>query len=418
MRNHAATLFASVHVLAVLAVAPAHAQSVHVVDVAAGAGSDFTSIGTALQAAADGDAIVVRSGSYAEFVVLGARTVTLTADADAHVTVKGLVVADLAASRSVTVRGLASLPSVFGPSDTLLIEDCAGRVWIEDCVIGGGSGIATGRARVLDSTAVALSGCTFTPGPLSFAFPVDVSLDLVNSDTALFDCQVGGIEGLSSIFGNTPARPAVRVADDRAVFTGCAIDGGPGAFGANDPSGCQNGGAGGAGIVVTGGPSTRVFLFDSSVEGGAGGSAFPGCSSGADGVAVQQAPGTSVFVPPGQAPRLHVESPLRSGDLFAFELTGTPGAATYLDLGFAPGAPQLARSVFTGAVVVGGPTLLVPFVPLPASGLLDESVVQGTLLLPPGLGHLPLFVQPVLVDPVLGLAVGTPSALLLVDASL
>jgi hypothetical protein len=402
-----------------LAVAPsALAQNLWVVDAAGGPGSDFTSIGAAVTAAVDGDAIVVRGGDYAEFLTLGSRSLTLTADVGANVSVKGLVVAGLAGFRSVTVRGLASLPSTFGLSDALLIEDCAGAVWIEDCLIGGGSGLANGRARVLNSAAVTLSSCAFVPGPLSFAFPVDVSLDLVDSDTALFECAVEGIEGRSTIFGNTPGSPAVRVTGGRAAFSSCKVDGGPGGFGANDPSGCENGSAGGPGIVVDGGPTTRVFLFDSSVAGGPGGAAFPGCSSGPDGAAVQQAAGTTVNTALGGAPRLRIDSPLRSGDLFGFELTGPPGASTYLVLGLTPAAPVLLPHVYAGADVVGAPELLVPFITLPQTGRLDESIVMGTLLLPPGLGHLALYVQPLVVDPVFGLAVGTPSALLLVDASL
>ena len=62
--------------------------------------------------------------------------------------------------------------------------------------------------------------------------------------------------------------------------------------------------------------------------------------------------------------------------------------------------------------------LFVPLLALPPSGTLDESVLPGTFVLPPGLTHLPLYFQPLTTEPTFELIAGTPSATLLLDPSL
>ena len=62
-------------------------QDVVVVDAAFGAGADFLEVQDAVDAASDGDVILIRTGNY-DHVTLNAKGVSLQADVDAVVRIK------------------------------------------------------------------------------------------------------------------------------------------------------------------------------------------------------------------------------------------------------------------------------------------------------------------------------------------
>lgn len=171
----------------------ASAQSVLVVDQAGGAGSQFTALQPAIDAAASGDIVLIRSGSYATgpfgggppFLIDG-KGLTLVEDAGASVTIGTLDVRNLAPPASVTVRGFD-----FVQGNGLVLANNSGPVFIEDCHfdfnINGspvaidisacqavhvnrcsstcsnlvaGPGIVTGNVRMLDSN-VQMIDCSF-----------------------------------------------------------------------------------------------------------------------------------------------------------------------------------------------------------------------------------------------------------------
>src|SRR5690349_16637044 len=107
---------------------------VWVVD-AAGAG-DFAAIQPAVDAAADGDWLLVRAGSYAAFTLDG-RSLGIAADAGAQVQVAGgACVRNLAPRAQVLLLGLslyANPAAPGGASQGLLAQDDLGSLHVEAC---------------------------------------------------------------------------------------------------------------------------------------------------------------------------------------------------------------------------------------------------------------------------------------------
>ena len=138
-----------------------------------GPGVDFTNLQKAVQASADGDLVLVRDGDYAGFTIED-RGIVVTAEVGADVHTASLRILDLSAGKTVVLRGLqAQAPS--GAGTALTVRNCAGSVWIEDCILRGGVGdndfIAPfdpldsyAGARVQDSVAVSFARCDLFGG--------------------------------------------------------------------------------------------------------------------------------------------------------------------------------------------------------------------------------------------------------------
>ena len=108
-----------------------------IVDANQGPGSQFADLPAAVAAAVSGDRISVRPGDYSGFTidgkgiaVVGGPGVTLTrAPLAVFVTIK-----NVPAGRDCTVSGLVFAPVLL--SGTLRVEDCAGRVLLQDLSAG------------------------------------------------------------------------------------------------------------------------------------------------------------------------------------------------------------------------------------------------------------------------------------------
>ncbi|QDU83274.1 hypothetical protein Pla163_03720 [Planctomycetes bacterium Pla163] len=412
-------LASALHTLAaaalLLALSPTvQAQNLWVVDAAGGPGSDFTNFPLALQSATDGDTLLVRSGDYLGPIVLDDLDLTIVADSGAVVEVERVEIVNLAATKSVTLRGLITEPQLFGQQSNLVVDDCEGRICIEDCRFEGASLIVGGVVRIDDTRAVTFTRCTLSP-PSSGGGAATLSIR--RSAVALFECSVVGADASPSVIGPGVASAAVLVDDARVTIAACELaggDGGPGFIGANP---CQNGGDGRPALEAIGTGLARVEIIDSTATGGVGGPASSGgCSAGADAPPFVVVAG-QVSALPGVAPRFAMDSPLRSGELLEFELSGLPGSTTWMLLGFSPGLLKPYAPLLTGVAVVGAPELLLTYFPIPPDGTLGDEDLPGTLILPPGFTHLELYFQPVAFEPTFELIAASPTALLLLDPS-
>ena len=127
---------------ALLAGAPdSWAQSVWVVDKAGGAGSQFTNIQGAIDAAADRDIVLVKSGAYGSFTING-KGLVIVGDTNAEITFPvsasepsgpTATITGTAPWQPVVLRGLGEVVSFPVSSLSLSASGCAGPVWIEDC---------------------------------------------------------------------------------------------------------------------------------------------------------------------------------------------------------------------------------------------------------------------------------------------
>ena len=208
---------------ALLAASALGQGAVLVVDAAAG---PFTAIQPAIDAAADGDVVLVKAGTYPGFAVF-AKGVTITADLGHVVNVNGTIsIAYVAATQLVVVRGVRItvpfVPGTFTPSP-MLVND-AGAVWFEDCIIidsnlGPTFSGFQGHGVAIDTCAsVVFTRCSITGSTGSIA---GEGLHCVSSTVSLHDCTVRGPDVVASVQpiagGHAPhveRRLAVRVRDD------------------------------------------------------------------------------------------------------------------------------------------------------------------------------------------------------------
>src|SRR6187549_2477204 len=117
---------------------------VHIVD-ATGRGDQLT-IAAAVAAASDGDLVLVRSGTYAGFVV-DDKALVIAIDVGALVTIEGTIAVEhLSAGKTVVLADLVvhGPASAQGSGPALTLSNDAGRVRVEGCELDGGRGLGGG----------------------------------------------------------------------------------------------------------------------------------------------------------------------------------------------------------------------------------------------------------------------------------
>jgi hypothetical protein len=383
--------------------AHAPAQQVLVVAPMPGPGVHSTVIQTAVDAAASGDIVLVRAGTYAPFKVSG-KSLVVAADPavtlDAGVSLDGLVVRSIAAHQSVVIRGFA-LSSSFATS--LSIVDCAGPVTIEDGAFAMPFPTSAffGAAAIARSARVTLVRCDLRGGTARFA---TIGLGIGGSAVHLWSCTVRGGYGPNGM----PGAAAAVVTQSFVSLNGSQLQGGDGAPGALVGTFCIPAQDGGDALFLTD-PQTQVSVLGTALLPGRAGTPGQGCPPANPGLPVSGS-GTAV-VRAGQATSVTQSSPLRAGQNANLALFGPPGATAWL--AFAPRQDSVFVGACNGAFLVDlATTIPVLLGALPASGLLTVTVPVPASL--PARGAL-LFVQPVFTDPSPACFVGAPTALVLLD---
>lgn len=346
-----------------------------VVDKAGGPGADFTEIQPAIDAAADGDTILVHGGSYGAITIDG-KGLTLVADSGAFATTGAVVVRNLAAGSDVVVRALQLKEA--------LLEANAGTVLLEAIDIGvpflcgeftssGGKGLTVNacpdvvvvRGRFLPSGA--------NPG-----------IAAANSGLHLYDCDVQG--GRPGGFVAAVGSDGVSLTDTFLFASGGRFIGGCGGFGAGLTS---SGGDGGVALRRIGGAVPQ--LLGTELIGGHGECCadFPFCGScGATG-----AKSVGGYALVAGFPRSYIlASPAAGGGSTALNYDGQPGDLVFSVIALASAplfVPELAGTIVPAIppiVVVHGPSdgggALALSVPLPVvpSGVALPIWAQGAAL--------------------------------------
>lgn len=399
-------------------------SAVWVVDAAGGPGSDFTEIQPAVDAASDGDVVLLRSGAYAGFVVDG-KSVLLTADNGAHVLLTAAgVVRNLRAHQELLLRGVdtADDPGLLA-ADLLQLVNNEGEVWIEDCRLGAEVGTPfffsgqAGTALVQDCRGVTFQRCTLLGRSMldgAGAFPGHPALQCVNSNVSLYDCGLTGGNGGDGRGDKITAMPGAPGGDGALVregtlfASGCHVEGGTGGGGTVLP--ClffpfgTEGGAGGNGLTMIG--TARVDLLESTFAAGAGGLGTCGKPDGSDGVPVLPVPGQLVRHP-GVARHLAIDSPVPWAQATAVSCGGVPGDLAFLLISVEQDHTFLPR--LAGVLLPSAAAPNIRFLgQIPASGQLSTTLVVPAL--PPPAEGMVLFGQGVFVDPFLAVFLGGGSA--------
>ena len=323
----------------------------------------FPTIQAAIDAASDGDVLVVAKGSYPGFTVdgKGLWVLALPTHPTGTTSVSGTVtVRNLPASSTLVLAGLkiTGASSSFQANPGVRLENGAGSIVLRECVIKGGA-LMTGFSSPPASPGVSLSGCprVFFVGCSIYGadgcwcsgYPGQAGgtgLESLDSAIALYDCIVkggqGGEEG-SPAGGDGGA--GCRVTNWGIFLSGTSIAGGTG--GGGDYIGCNTSGSGGDALVVTG---AQALILDSTLTAGPAGNF--GCWYGSPGQALV-ATGSSVVNLPGTRKKL--TAPWLAGDASALPLSLTAQAGDAFYFLFARGPTFMPQPSVNGVWAVPPP---------------------------------------------------------------
>jgi hypothetical protein len=391
-----------------------------VITVNGAGGASFTEIQPAIDAAADGDVIVVAAGDYSKSTSTGGlvgvsvdgKGLTLVADpAGASIKTSFLSVKNVSTGQRVIVRGFdvaeGSSPTP-GFAGTL-VSSCNGAVMFEDCSMKGFPGLVffntvfpgQPAVTVVNVASATLIRCTMTGG-MGVPKPVGGApgaggpgLLVQGSSVAAYDSvATGGLNWAWLTTGGGQAGPGVQVGPGQLVSSGCTFIGG---------SALQAGsGTGGSGLLLKSSESV-ASLTDTVTAGGAD------VSGGAQPINVQSG---VVSTLPGTARSLAVSSPVQPGSLVMGTIYGEQNDVVLFFASQSGGFWSIAglQGVLTFGLPVQGAFLLTAITT--PSG--QDSFVAPAPPLVPGVAGLSVVLHPVFLNGADAFA-GSPTAFTLVQ---
>lgn len=277
--------------------------------------TELAEIQAAVDVASDGDVVLVKSGTYASFVVVN-KALAIVADEGANVVVTGAVRArNLSASNALLFSGLRANGATTANAVTangLFLTDCAGIVTAQDCTFHGVVGAAAPcgavpafGAEVRNSQAVVLERCDVR-GSQDVQINLDFAsgghgLRATNSNVAAYSSNLeggrGGIACLGYAGDGGPGGDGARLSTSTLVAQDTTLRGGAGA---NTTLPVSFAGSGGTGVVTLDGSCVVHRYSSMALPGAAGHSSNCGicgsCCSGSPGGTTSYAPGTTFSV--------------------------------------------------------------------------------------------------------------------------
>ncbi len=338
----------------------------------------FSSIQAAVDAAGQGDVLLVGAGTYGGFVIHN-KGLTVMALPGAEVEIDGWCeIRNLGPARTASLVGLRTLgPSYWQVQPGLRLVDNLGVVRLQGCTFVGtrssqsfGSPASGAGALVTRSSKVVFTRCMLFGrdlGLYSGEMPRagGPGLESEESQIALYECLVRGGRGSEESYPAGGAGGAgCRVSGWGVFASGTTIEGGRG--GGGDYIGCTTSGAGGHGLMLT---DATAQLYDTDIVRGAAGQ-FYTCSPGMGGRKLVLNNGT---VNDFNTAHRSLGGPLETVDNFTLWLNvqGRPGDSVELLVS--------DRPVFTFLEEFSGvSTLPQPWSPMPV-GTIDAS---GSLSVP------------------------------------
>ncbi len=308
-------------------------------------GGDFLGVAPAVQAAVDGDVILIRDGFYPEAAVIeiDGKALTLTAELgwDARIA-PGFVIRNLPDGGQVVLENLL----LFGkPSNAttpagaaLRLEDNLGHIRVQGCLVLGGGGAHNaqrdGAAGLVSSASlsVALVNSTVTGGDGQFS--PDLSVQTGNGGPGV-DWQSAGelfIEN-TTVYGGYGGSNLIGGWPDGGVGgTGMHIGAGQTYIATSLCSGGQGGtahegGDGGIGLMIESGASL-ASTQDAFFSGGSGGFSDAGPDGGDGDSVIDLFQGLQTL--PGKAYPFVATSPVREFETGTFEVFNLPAGQQVL----------------------------------------------------------------------------------------
>jgi hypothetical protein len=380
-------------------------------------GTGFSSVQAAVNAAADGDVILIRPGAYVTAFITN-KSLTLARDGgeSGSALLHHVTISNLAAGKKVVLRGLTIQGAhPFSPEGTAVSAfDVAGSVVIEDCELRSGypAALRASQCQGLFVVRSLLEGLDGVPQIL-FEVPARPGAVLTGSNAFFYESTAIGGKGIPGAVG----APGVLLDGGTLLFSGSAFVGGDGGKAAVDSGGCATtGGNGGAGLAMQG-ASPLARRLASTLSGGAGGAPESVCAGGAPGPDLVLASGTLLTIPE-PARSLELSAPVREGQVIELEVRGEPFEVAKIVFSATPVAfyaPGLLGAILPSPAALG----IVVLGPLPASGEMVLSLPIPASTLPPGVQGIEVYAQGLFdaVSSSLGV-LSAPTVTVLLDASL
>ncbi|MEM7307447.1 MAG: hypothetical protein AAF682_12290 [Planctomycetota bacterium] len=345
----------------------ASAQTVWTVDESGG--GDFLDIQPAIDAAADGDVIVVEAGVYGPIHIDGkglrlhatSTAMSIFNDPPAGVGGSAVTIENLAADQSVVIDGINVFSFLLTSPSVVRIERCDGPVWIHRAFVDA---FGASALQVTASTSVVLDRAFFqtnltTPDATGTPQPGAGARIEDGSRVFAYDSSFRGshgpflIEGAPAVTSAQDGGPGLHVIESEVRLTGGEAFGGSGS--SLLAGGCTSGGFGGAGALLSGagGPPPVLRFSGTAFFGGAAGQAEPCAPPVQPGAAIEAGPGTVIdtqqsarivdvqgaLLIPGDPVPLLVDG--QPGDLVVVLATLGPAPSVSLPTGFPLGELDL-----------------------------------------------------------------------------
>ena len=262
---------------------PVFGQQVHQVD-ELGTGGAFTDVQPAIDAAADGDVVLIANGTYGGFTIDG-KGVHVMADSGTLPLIKGpMIVRNVAANQSVALHGLIheiyvplfQFPSLTPVGPILDIDNCLGVVHVQDCDLSSTDTLynspaglrATNVAELVIESCVinSLDGSSLNDSQNLYA------VDLQDSNAYIYGCTLVGTRGVYTedeggvfpVLDDLVGSPALLIRGGTALIVDSQLTGGSGSTGFTNTTavtvgfGCLAKGAGGPAIRLDNGNSAPL----------------------------------------------------------------------------------------------------------------------------------------------------------------
>jgi len=388
----------------------------------------------AVNAAVDGDVILVRTSSD-WYVTIDGKSVSVIADAPTPVLFREMHVKNLSAGQVVTIAGFQHQPSSAGSFAFEFVSN-QGSVRIQDCVALLGMN-GSPAAHAFASADVAFSRCSLRGASGTFTFIAPTiphpAVASVSSHLSFFDCLLTGGHGREGGYaagGTTPldggaGAAAVWPATGSTVFfSGCTLEGGTGGIGWSGgvpPPQCTaptsyptSGGNGGDCLKFTDMVSLvriRASLLNVGLPGRGG---FDPCGNQAPNGSPGQpysGSGANIINIAGSARTLLSPALVREGSFAALSCFGAPGDAVYLLRSF--GTAQQWVPTIGSTLLLTNPMRRAMLGVVPASGRLD--FLLPITVLPLGVDEAEQHLQLVMRDTMGGTHGGTAATLTTLD---
>ncbi len=393
-------------------------------------GAAYTNIQSAVDAAVEGDTILIAPGVYPAFTVDAKSLSIVGGDPSQALAVSGpVVIENLAAGQVVLLAG-QNFAIVSSDANGLEVQQNAGSVRVQGLRVQGGCdafGLAGFPGAMVDhSSDVAFSDATIMGGaPCDWPGIGGDALHAAQSSIALYGVSLQGADGIANFFdaGSTGTNGgAACIATDGFMFaSGTSFLGGAGADGSDGSGDCANGGTaagsggnGGNGLVLSGTGFAR--LFDCPTTGGAagfvGGGTTCGASDGTSGIDTLIAPGATIIDQIAVHRTTHVEMPSHEQSAIPFTFEGSPGDRVFLLLSKSPRFSY--NSNLEGVSLVRGPAFYRQYMgTIDASGQLHAGI--GVASLPVGVDEVTWYAQTMVIDAFGLRLLGGPATLVVLD---